>query len=145
MREGISRLHCSQLLALLMFANAAPAETPNARTIYRCIADNVTTFSDKPCQTGAQPYKFDEARVSRYTPLESSAQSKESSSHGTNKKRQKAALAAAESSVKECKKIHDALRVIAGNMRSGYTVAQGERLKQRKAQLDARRRDIRCR
>jgi hypothetical protein len=44
-----------------------------------------------------------------------------------------------------CERIRNSLRDVAARMRAGYDVKQGERLRERKAKLEAQRRAQKCR
>ena len=135
------------LTPLLSFTIAKGAAAIEVRVIYRCTADGVATFSDKPCGSDARAYQPGDSRLMRYTPIESTA-SKSRAEHPPvpKKNRQKPTDANAKSKIaNECRRVTEAPRGVRQKMRSGYTVDAGERLRQRKSQLERQRRERRCR
>jgi hypothetical protein len=125
------------------------AEPLSERAIYRCESAGAVTFSDVPCDSTASEYQADASRVTTYT---APPASKVAASEVKQKKQSAKRKAASGSSVDdrakqaaECARISGSLRDIRSKMRSGYGVKEGERLKQRQAKLEERRRAKHCR
>lgn len=135
------------LMSLLSFTTVRDAAAIEARVIYRCTTDGVATFSDKPCGSDARAFQPGDSRLMLYTPVESTAGKAETKHAPTPKKKQQQPTDAnARSKVAhECRRVSEALRAVRQKMRSGYTVDVGERLKQRKSELERQRRERRCR
>ena len=126
------------VLAASLPVNATPA-------IYRCEIAGVATYEDRPC--GAEParYEPDETRISTYAPPPSSPTRAPTVHKARPRRTARASLAAEQRKhAEECRRIESALRHIQSKMRSGYSAREGERLRVRKAQLDARRRAHKC-
>src|SRR5687768_5633951 len=51
-------------VSLLIFVNASGAQPD----IYRCEGAGGVVFTDRPCESGANPHEVDDSRVSVYTP-----------------------------------------------------------------------------
>jgi hypothetical protein len=113
--------------------------------VYRCIVGGVTTYSDRPCAPEAVPYQPDASRVSTY---ESPPPSRETTPAAPARKsptRKRADGADQGRHDAACERIRNSLREVAGRMRAGYDVKQGERLRERKAKLEQQRRAQKCR
>jgi hypothetical protein len=117
------------------------------RPIYRCEVQGQSVFSDRPCGIDASAYEADTARVSitQSVPAvpvvaaptkESKPATRRRGSAGGNEVARHAAA---------CERIDTGLREIRARMRAGYSAKQGERLKERQQELQARRRVSRCR
>ena len=132
------------LAAALATALANVAGAIEARVIYRCKADGVTTLSDRPCAPGAEAYLPDDSRISSYEPSETAEQSKPPAPGARKKIRQKPAADTAAKRIAACERVNSSLRDIARKMRSGYNVREGERLRERKAKLEKQRRANHC-
>jgi hypothetical protein len=148
MRSRTGSHHYLRLLTpLLSFTIAKGAAAIEARVIYRCTPGSVATFSDKPCGSDARAYQPGESRPVLYTSTESAAvEAKVEHPPARKKNRQKPTDANAKSRIaNECRRLNEALRSVRQKMRSGYTVDAGERLKQRKVQIERQRRERRCR
>lgn len=117
-----------------------------AVAVYRCTVQDVTVFSDRPCEPDAARYEPDTSRVSTYSPPPSAptSQSKPVPSAG----RGRASTAAGVDPVRhaaDCERLRSSLKDVAARMRAGYDARQGEQLKKRKAKLEAQRRAKKCR
>jgi hypothetical protein len=127
------------LSAICLIANAVAEPT-----VFRCVVNDVVTFSDRPCGADAQTYEADTARFSTITPTPSSK------GHGTHSKKSKRkshgeSIAAAQAKHREtCSRIDRSLREIRSKMRAGYDVKQGERLNERQRKLSQQQREERC-
>jgi hypothetical protein len=114
------------------------------RPIYRCEAQGQNVFSDRPCGLDASAYEADTARVSvtQSIPVvaaptkESKPATRRPGSAGGNEVARRAAA---------CERIEAGLRDIRARMRAGYSARQGERLKERQKELQAKRKAARCR
>jgi hypothetical protein len=114
----------------------------SAHPIYRCETATGLVFSDRPCSAEAQPYEPDLSAVSvvetvapNPTPVAKSPRPA------------KARIASGSSTTSKadaCRKLNDSLHKIASTMRSGYGAKEGERLKERKRELEAKRRAQKC-
>jgi hypothetical protein len=130
------------ILGSLLLTHPSGAET----TIYRCTSADATVYSDRPCALNADPHEIDDSRVTVYTP----APAEKVAPTGASPKPVKAHRAKAErlpDSAKHaatCAKLEQGLRDLRTKMRTGYGVEEGERLKERRRQLDDRRRTEKC-
>lgn len=135
-------------LAALLIAWMHAAATPQ-RVIYRCQVADVVVFSDRPCALEAQEYEADTSRISTYAPP---AVTQPVATRTKQKQRpERTSAARASSQVSQAKHAADCARVLASlkdiraKMRAGYGAKEGERLKERQAKLEQRRRAQRCR
>jgi hypothetical protein len=147
------RAACRHLRALLWSSAAFAAAIVNvadameARVVYRCKSDGVTTFSDRPCDGSAQTYQADDSHVSSYTPNEpaSTPTTAEVPRRKHTIRQTRPASADAKKLAAACEHVNDALRDIGRKMRSGYNVREGERLREQKDKLERKRRAGHCR
>jgi hypothetical protein len=117
-----------------------------AVVIYRCTVQDVTVFSDRPCEPDAVAYEPDTSRVSTYNPPPASPSTKPAPQPRIERKRGRASAGddqARHAAV--CERLRSGLKDIAAQMRAGYNVKQGERLRERKARLEQQRRAQKCR
>jgi hypothetical protein len=138
----------AMVLALLASSVQAADSSGTARAIYRCHANGVTTFSDRPCAVDAQVYDVDTSRISTYSP-EATLVSKTVAAKRSGKAlrtRKEGSIAADQARhAAECTKVNDSLRDVRAKMRAGYSSKQGEQLRARQKQLESKRRNSRCR
>jgi len=127
---------------------AARAAAPSrAATIYRCQLGGVTTFSDQPCGESVQTY---DAGLSRLSILDSpgtparKAERANKPAPAEHEAKRPAEEASQAKQAAACQRAEQSLRRIREQMRAGYSVKQGERLKARKRDLEARRREAGC-
>jgi len=114
--------------------------------IYRCTVGGVTTFSDRPCAPEAVPYQPDTSRVSTYDPPPASRVPPPAQPPRSSPSRQRASGNSDQvRHAAACERIRNSLRDVAARMRAGYSVKQGEQLRERKAKLDQQRRAQKCR
>jgi hypothetical protein len=115
--------------------------------VYRCTIQDVTVFSDRPCEPAAARYEPDTSRVSTYSPPPPGGPSPQAAQPPRTRRGRPAAAAAAEQArhAAECEQIRTGLKHIAARMRAGYSASEGERLLQRKAKLEGQRRAKKCR
>ena len=125
-------------LPFILLSALAHADT----TIYRCETPAGLVFSDRPCAPEAQIYEPDlsgisvmESQVPKPTPVVKSVASPQV---------RVASGPAAPPKIDACLKLNEALRKIASTLRSGYSAKQGERLNERKRELEAKRRAQKC-
>jgi hypothetical protein len=114
--------------------------------VYRCTVGGVTTFSDRPCAPEAVPYQPDTSRVSTYDPPPASRIPAPAQPPPESPTRRRDASDADQvRRAAACDRLRNSLRDVAARMRAGYDVKQGERLRERKAQLERQRRAQKCR
>ena len=129
------------VLGLVLSAPMSGAEP----TIYRCTAESGTVYSDRPCAENANPHEIDDSRVTVYTP-EPMVPRATAPAKPTKAKRVKAPrLPDSAKHEATCAKLEQGLRDVRTKMRTGYGAKEGERLKERRRQLDNRRRAEKCR
>jgi hypothetical protein len=120
------------------------ARAANERAVFRCVTGDLTTFSDRPCDAAAEPYVFDPTRVTTYpAPVRPSPSIKSVDVRPQPKSR--AQSDARDKLAEKCARMQMALKDIRSKMRSGYTAAEGERLRSRKSKLESERRAAKCR
>ena len=124
---------------VLTLCLAMPAQAADA-PIYRCETPAGTTFSDRPCGPASERYSPDLANVSVMTTVPAQPVAVKPTTPAVRK----ASAAPRDTKAESCARIEQSLRKIASTQRAGYTAKQGERLKERKRELDERRRDLRC-
>jgi hypothetical protein len=137
-----SCMACGVLLVLIA-ADAFASET-----IYRCTTNGRTVLTDRPqhadeCQSldapssntfAAEPVQQTKAKAATSSKLAKSSRSNTES------------IAAEQLKAKQrCQRIAQRLDQIADKMRSGYTLQQGEKLREQRRQLEESRRIERCR
>ena len=112
--------------------------------VYRCVVDEVVTFSDRPCDAEAKHYTPESEWVSMVDVTKSST----TPSRAAARKPARApgaSIAAAQAKHKEeCARMEESLREVRSKLRAGYDVKQGERLKERNRKLNAQLRAKRC-
>lgn len=117
-----------------------------AVAVYRCTVQDVTVFSDRPCEPDAVVYQPDTSRVSTYTPPPPGPSAKPSPPPRTDRTRGRDSAGDDQARhAKVCEHLRSGLKEIAAHMRSGYNVKQGEQLRERKARLEQQRRAQKCR
>jgi hypothetical protein len=128
--------------AMMWFAGPGVAQAESTRSIYRCETPQGLVFSDRPCSTESQLYEPDLSGVSVVT----TEVPKSTSSAAALKLPRKRASSESPVVAKadQCQRLNDSLRKIASTMRSGYGAKEGERLKERKRDLEAKRRAQKC-
>jgi hypothetical protein len=134
-------------IPVLIFGSLLITQSVGAQTnVYRCAGEAGTVYSDRPCAHNADVHKIDDSRVTVYTPvIEDKAATKTASARPTKARPPKRArLPDPAKHQLTCAKLEQSLRDVRAKMRSGYGVAEGERLKARQRQLDQRRRLEKC-
>ena len=114
--------------------------------VYRCTVQDVTVFSDRPCEPDAARYEPDTSRVSTYSPPPSGPSPQPVPEPRTRRARASAAAGADQvRRATDCERLRNSLKDVAARMRAGYNAKQGEQLRERKAKLEAQRRASKCR
>jgi hypothetical protein len=113
--------------------------------VYRCTVQDVTVFSDRPCEPAAARYEPDTSRVSTYSPPPPGGPSPQAAPPPRTRRGRPAAAAEQARHAAECEQIRKGLRDVAARMRAGYSAGEGERLRERKAKLEGQRRAKKCR
>lgn len=123
------------LYSALYSSQSMAAERP----IYRCETATGVVFADRPCGSGSEPYSPDLGSVSVMTtvPAEPVTSKKAPAPRRTG-------VEAKNVRAETCARIDQSLHKIASTLRAGYSARQGERLKERKRDLEAQRRAQRC-
>ena len=130
------------LLALPIMQVLADPTFPSA--VYRCVVEDVVTFSDRPCDTQAKHYTPESEWVSTVEVNKSTAPAGRARSRQAQRV-PSASIAVAQAKHKEeCGRLEDALREVRSKMRAGYDAKLGERLKDRNRKLNADLRSKRC-
>lgn len=114
--------------------------------VYKCTVQDVTIFSDRPCEPDAAAYNADPSRVSTYSPPPPGPSTKPAPQ--TRAHRDRAPTAAGADPVRhaaDCERLRNSLKDVAARMRAGYDAKQGEQLRERKARLEGQRRAKKCR
>jgi hypothetical protein len=130
------------VLGSLLLTHPAGAQT----TIYRCVGEGGTVYSDRPCAQNADLHEIDDSRVTVYTPPTAAKRSATPAAARPTKARpaKKARLPDPARHRLACARLEQSLRDVRTRMRTGYGVKEGERLKTRQRQLDQRRRLEKC-
>jgi hypothetical protein len=129
--------------SFLLAASTVPTAEA-AAPIYRCETPAGPVFSDHPCGERAELYVPDLDRVSIVAtePVPVAATKLPAARPKRAASRRGSEPGASRTDV--CAGLNDSLRKIASTMRNGYGAKQGERLKERKRALDAKRRSQKC-
>ncbi|HJY36203.1 MAG TPA: hypothetical protein VJ299_02000 [Steroidobacteraceae bacterium] len=114
--------------------------------VYRCTVQDVTVFSDRPCEPAAARYEPDTSRVSTYSPPPPGPAPPPLPEPRTRRGRASAAANADQvRHATDCERLRTSLKDIAARMRAGYNAKEGEQLRARKVKLEAQRRAKKCR
>jgi hypothetical protein len=112
--------------------------------VYRCVVEEVVTFSDRPCDAEAKHYAPESEWVSTVEVAKPFSPSTRAPERKVQRV-QSGSIAAAQAKHKEeCARIEESLREVRSKLRAGYDVKQGERLKDRDRKLKADLRSKRC-
>lgn len=109
------------------------------RPIYRCKTATGVVFADRPCGATSEPYSPDLATVS----VMSTVQAEPVKVRPASKPRA-SVVATRDTKAESCARIEQSLRKIVSTQRAGYSAKQGERLNERKRELNNQRRALRC-
>jgi hypothetical protein len=115
-----------------------------AVVVYRCTVNDVTVFSDRPCEPDATTYQADTSRVSTYSPPPTNPAGVLAAPPSRRKPARAASDADQVRHAQACERLRSGLKDIAARMRAGYSAKQGEQLRERKARLEAQRRAQKC-
>lgn len=144
----------SLLVSLLTMAGPIPAAAE--RSIYRCVEQGVTVFSDRPCGNSSQSYSLrsGDAAAEPVVPTDLPVQpvtakpTKQAAKASRASSRRPARAASdpgAAAKQAACVRVKAQLAQLRSRMRSGYRVAEGERLRERERAARERSRALRCR
>ncbi|WP_129776278.1 DUF4124 domain-containing protein [Peristeroidobacter soli] len=115
--------------------------------IYRCAGENGPVYSDQPCGAHANRHEIDDSRVTVYTPPPAEKGRAVPATPAKPAKNKRARAARPPDPARHeaaCAKLAQALRDVRTKMRTGYGAKEGERLKERRRQLEERRRIEKC-
>lgn len=128
--------------AVTLFA-AMTTHVTKATSVYRCELDGIATFSDRPCAADAVPHQLDAATLNTYAapPLRTSGRP---TAKSRSSKRPNEPPTAGLKQQQVCERLKQRLKGIRSQLRAGYKVAAGERLKGRETRLKAELRSARC-
>ena len=112
--------------------------------VYRCVVDDVVTFSDRPCDAEAKHYTPESEWVSMVDVTKSSTSPGRAAARKPKRAQGNSIAAAQAKHQEECTRLEEALRDVRSKLRAGYDVSQGERLKERNRKLNADLRSKRC-
>ncbi|HEY5807922.1 MAG TPA: hypothetical protein VIT67_08130 [Povalibacter sp.] len=125
----------------LGMSNAVTANEPSTRPIYRCESSQGAVFSDRPCGASSEVYEPDLAGVSVVDtvvpPPRPPAQRGASAARPPTQ-------AAVRPRADLCDSLERSIHKIVSTMRAGYNARQGERLRERKRELESKRRAQKC-
>jgi hypothetical protein len=113
-------------------------------TIYRCEIGESITFSDRPCDAGAQRYEPDLAGVSTYTPPRAAPVQPQQKKQGQPRRSGATTASVQAKHAEECARLRSNLKQLRSKMRAGYGAKEGERLRERQTKLQARLHAARC-
>ncbi|HKE95823.1 MAG TPA: hypothetical protein VKB34_16015 [Povalibacter sp.] len=130
-------------LAVTLLASQARAAESPTHTIYRCETAQGITFADRPCGPNSQPYAPDLRGVSVIATTPPATVSITRDPPAARATRQ-GSSSAATTKADVCLRLAQSLHKIASTMRAGYSAKQGERLRERKQELEDKRRQQRC-
>jgi hypothetical protein len=142
----------------LLASQAVQAESPSeaqarpGRAIYRCRIAGVNTFSDHPCGESVEEYDAGIGRLSILDSPPAAARTAErvakkaSTVHNTPVHNASVKPPRDEQAVKAnaCQRSQQVLHKIHNQMRTGYSAKRGERLRDRKRDLEEQRRTLGC-
>lgn len=132
--------------ALLMAQTAAEvtASPSFPSAVYRCVVEEVVTFSDRPCDEQAKQYAPASEWVNTVQVEKSSPSGPRTVSKPSRPVPSRSIAQAQKKHKEECARLEEALREVRSQLRAGYNVKQGERLKDRNRKLNADLRSKRC-
>lgn len=111
--------------------------------VYKCTVQDVTIFSDRPCEPDAATYEADTRRVSTYSPPPPGPATKPAPQPRAHRDRAPGADQVRHAA--DCERLRNSLKDVTARMRAGYNAKQGEQLRERKARLEGQRRAKKCR
>jgi hypothetical protein len=113
--------------------------------IYRCETALGVTYADRPCGVSSQPIVLDAEAINTYHAPSENRVVPQGVKEKPKRARESASVAHEEAKREEqCRKIAASLGDIRERMRTGYTVAAGEKLKEEERKLRARARGRKC-
>lgn len=112
--------------------------------IYRCVEQDVVTYSDRPCGPSSTQYEAEEARIS-ILEVEPPATVKRTKIDAKAVKDREHSIADAQAKrAEQCAKLERSLRDIRSKMRAGYDAKAGERLREQQRKRSAQYRELKC-
>jgi hypothetical protein len=133
---------CYGLVVTVMLAGHAHTAE---RSVYRCVADGVVTFSDRPCGSLMQVYSYEIASpAAAEAPAAAKAPASAKPAQVRKPGQQRAQTRSSGREV-GCERIQARLEQLRARMRAGYGVAEGERLRDQERTARARFRKLLCR
>jgi len=123
--------------ALLLAALPVSGATP----VYRCVVNDVTIFSDQPCDAAAQRYEPEAALNTSDAPARTPARAVR-----TEPQRSKIRIEPQKlrKQAEMCASLTQSLAEIRSKMRAGYRAKEGEKLREREAKLKQQARREKC-
>jgi hypothetical protein len=125
--------------AALVWHRQAAAD---AVSIYKCEVGGVLTFSDRPCSPQAELHELDESGVNTYDPPPVVRTAKPKAT--VRKTESRRADAQHEKRAETCARLTRSMKDVRSKMRTGYSAREGERLRDRLANLKDQQRESRC-
>lgn len=136
------KIWIAAVLAALLAQLAAAADS-SSRAMYRCDTPEGIVFADRPCDAAAQPYRPELTGTSVIETVQPARTAAARSSTPVVRPRP-AADAEARSKSDTCDRLQENLRKVNASLRAGYGARQGERLKERRRELERKRRAAHC-
>jgi hypothetical protein len=133
-----------QLISALVVLFGSAANSAD-RTIYRCIQAGVVTYSDRPCDSSPQVYSLDAPEIPVARPLAKATGTPPQRMRQQRSTAVKSGPRIDSSEPVACERTARQLRRLRAQMRAGYNVATGERLRAAEREARARLRDLHCR
>lgn len=135
-------LYPAIFLVAVGWAGAVHAAGPVSATIYRCTQNGITVYSDIACSGLDGATKVEVRAANGYTPAVVANQTRKAAAPAKIARR----TPAVNDDVRrnKCQSLQRSLDQVHSKMRAGYRVREGERLRDREAQLDERLRQERC-
>ncbi len=135
-----------------LWAGSSYAETTSeSRKVFRCQIDRQIVFSDRPCGSAVESTEVHLTANNTYRNSDSAptpAKTSRAPNHSASRSIERLSNSIAAEQLREkqrCQRLSDQLDTIQAKMRAGYTAQQGERLRERRRQLEQQRRTERCR
>ena len=132
------------LATLALQLQTTYAASTGAPAVYRCEIEGVPTFSDRPCAADAVAHRIEGDAVSTYEPpaVGVTRPSPKPTKRKGHKDGSEVDLAKQRQT---CDRLKQRLDDVRAHYRSGYSAAEGERLKARETRLKEQLRSARCR
>ncbi len=133
------------IITLLAITGLYAVNAHGDAQIFRCVVDDVVTFSDRPCAADAVQHLPNDQWVSTVKVEQTASGVRSVPPVSRLRKSSGRSIAADQAKHKEnCARIERSLRDMRSQMRAGYDAKQGERLRERQRRLNDERREKRC-